>query len=153
MGRIHTFVFNGAVSSQSQPASRTVFYQDWGVLPDKPYKVTFAFTSVIQDINPPSVICNLFLDLGQYTPQATVTGNPPQANYLGALSWTITGGANNKCLFASIDSNAPIYIPTRPHNNLVKIITRENIYPYGESEYNLVNQQFTLCLSLEEWET
>ena len=151
MGRIHTFVFNGAASSQSLPAGRTVWYQDWGVLPDnKAFKVTFSFLAVIQNINPPTTVCNLFIDLGQYTPQATVTGNPPQAGYLGALSWTITAGANDKCLFASLDSNAPIYIATRPHNNQVKIITRENTYPYGDSEYNLVNQQFTLCLSFEE---
>jgi hypothetical protein len=149
MGRIHTFVFNGAVSSQAQTASRTEWYQDWGVLPDKPYKVTFSFVSIIQSITA-GTVGNIFLDLGQYTPQASVNGNPARAGYLGSIKWTITGGLNNKCLFASVDDNPPIFLSTRPHNNIFKILFYDNQYPYDESEYSLLNNQFTLCLSFEE---
>jgi hypothetical protein len=152
MGRIHTFVFNGGVDSQQYAAPRTEWYQDWGVLPDKPYKVTFAFVSVIQSITP-ATIANIFLDLGQYTPQASVDGNPARAGYLGSIRWTITGGLNNKCLFASLEDNPPIFLQTRPHSNNFKILFYDNQYPYEESEYSLLNSQFTLCLSFEEWET
>ena len=152
MGRIHTFVFNGAVESQAQTASRTEWYQDWGALPDKPYKLTFSFVSVIQSITP-STIGNIFIDLGQYTPQASVNGNPARAGYLGSIKWSITGGLNNKCLFASVDDNPPIFLPTRPHNNNFKILFYDNQYPYDESEYSVLNNQFTLCLSFEEQKT
>ena len=45
------------------------------------------------------IIGNIFINLGQYTPQASINGNPARAGYLGSIKWSITGGANNKCLF------------------------------------------------------
>jgi hypothetical protein len=144
MGRIYTVLFQGINSSEAP--SRTVFYYDWGQLPDGQYKVTFSFSSPVQTVSGASV-ANIFMDLGGFSPIATVNGNQTRIGYLGSLKYSAVGA--NQYLYASADDNPPLYLNTRPYNNTVKINVYENIYPTENVEYNLSNNQFTLCLSLE----
>jgi len=144
MGRIYTVLFEGINSSEAPP--RTVFYYDWGKLPDGQYKVQFSFSSIVQAIAGTSV-ANIYIDLGQFSPLAVVNGAQTRIGYLGSLKFSAVGA--NQYLFASVDDNPPLYLNTRPYNNTVKINVFENIYPTENVEYNLGNNQFTLCLSFE----
>jgi hypothetical protein len=144
MGRIYTVLFQGINSSEAP--SRTEFYYDWGQLPDGQYKVTFSFSSSAQTLVGTSV-ANIYMDLGQFSPIATVNGSQTRIGYLGSLEGS--GVGTNKSLTADVDDNPPLYLNTRPYNNRVKINVYENIYPTENVEFNLSTNQFTLCLSLE----
>ena len=144
MGRIYTVVFEGANSGEAPP--RTEFFYDWGVMPSGRYRVTFSFSSIVQTITGTSVP-NIYIDLGQFTPQAVVNGNQQRIGYLGSLKYSAVG--TNQYLYAKVDDNPPLYLNTRPYNNNVIINIFDNRYPTENVEYNISNNQFTLCLSFE----
>lgn len=142
MGRIYNVVFEGEVAPQS--ASSKVFYYDWGVLPDCPYKVRFSFSVRDQTLTN-TTVANIFMDLGQFLPQASANGATPRIDYLGSLTYSGTG--TSKHLFATVDDNPPIYLNTRPTNNVVQIDIFNNTV--AEQTYGILNNQYTLCLSFE----
>ena len=143
MGRIYNIVFQGEVAPET--ASSKVFYYDWGKLPDGPYKVTFSFSVRDQTLTN-TTVANIFMDLGQFLPQATVIGATPRIDYLGSLFYSGTG--TSKHLYAGINDNPPIYLNTRPMNNTVAIRIFNNTV--AEQTYGIVNNQYTLCLSFEK---
>ena len=142
MGRIYNVVFEG--TNAPETASSKVYYYDWGVLPDGQYKVTFSFSSRIQTLTN-TTVANIFMDLGQFLPQATVNGSTPRIDYLGSLKYSGTG--TNQFLFAGVTDNPPIYLNTRPMNNNVHILIQNNTV--AEQTYGIVNDAYTLCLSFE----
>ena len=142
MGRIYNVVFQGVNTPET--ASSKVFYYDWGVLPDKPYKVSFSFSSRIQTLAN-TTVANIFMDLGQFLPQASVNGSTPRIDYLG--SCRVSGTGTNQYLFAGITDNPPIYLNTRPMNNTVRLLIQDNTV--ANQSYGILNDQYTLCLSFE----
>ena len=161
MGRIYNVVLNSQLSNAAGLATpNEYFFYDWSQLPDTPYKITWTFNSA-NLVATNTTVANLYLDLGQgaYTSIASsnlatagpLVGASYRANFIGTLevrSYTNSTPASGSYLFASTNTNPPLYVDTRPRNNqlFVEIHTNGNT---TETNYTPASGQYTLILSLE----
>lgn len=143
MTKIYNVVFQSAIPSQTTVGE--IFYYDWGQMPEGEYKVTFCFTSAIATLVN-TTIANIFVDLGQGTPIASVDGSCYKSHYLGMLRPTATGASSY--LFADLNGNPPIYLMNRPNNNRVFVQIHANTGTF-ETNYSPVPGAYTLCMSFE----
>lgn len=148
-GKTYVFVFQSALGTGV--STNENFYVDWSRIPNKPYKVTFTFSSASFVVDT-TVVPNVFLDLAGeatlFANNANVIVNA-RTGYLGMLRWS-GHGANNQ-LFATVNDNVPTYLDSRPFNNNVNIAIVTNtgnqttFYPTNPA-------QWTLNLCLEQLE-
>lgn len=121
MGRCYNVVLDsnyayiaGATNSSNQ------FYVNWdGIMPDKPYKVTFSLMTAIEAALDNNIMC-LMINLGcndtyVYKSNGTMT----TSNFLGFLELKDTGTTHY--YFADTATNAPVYIQNRPFVNQILV--------------------------------
>jgi len=143
MKKIYNVVFQSAIPTQTTIGE--IFYYDWGQMPEGEYKVSFTFTSAIATLVN-TTVANIFVDLGQGTPIASVSGNTYKSHYLGMLRWSSTGA--NSYLFSGLTDNPSTYLMNRPNNNRVFIQILANSGTF-ETKYAPVPGAYTLCMSFE----
>jgi len=164
MGRIHTFVFNSQIASvTANLTSQELFFVDWSVMKDCPYKVSFIFSSATPAIQLDNNSgANIFMDLGQGALVTVVSGQNSSAtfgaSFLGVVVPTtlILGTAAvpiySSYLSATTTTNNPIYILGRPRNNNVQIQIREGITTADIDgiPYDPYSGAYTMVVNFEE---
>ena len=127
---------------------------DWGVLPDKPYHVSFSFITDNVNISSYQEIAVLTANLGQTNSFRTdyFSPNGTSTQFLGGLIPYVTGN-NTSFLFANQTTNAPIYFKSRPQNNQfdIGIYSLETGLPWTDIGNNTIdNYGLTLTFTVVE---
>jgi hypothetical protein len=147
MGRKWNFVLNSAVGQEGATAGiDESFFIDWSRIPDKPYNLTFAFACAGSTITITSLV-NIFVDLGQQSQMAVSSADSGvcgRVGYLGKLNYS-SGGVNQN-LRAAVTDNPPLYLESRPVNNIVKVELFRNDGTGNFYSPLVVNYTLQLCL-------
>lgn len=128
----YSISYNVVISTNDYISSNSNFNSlnygiDWTFLPDQPYNVHFTYLGGINNLDG-TEIANLFIDFGSvgYTYQAGNKINKLTTNFLGVLKPYVLGATS--FLLAEDNTNPPIYIGSRPVNNIftVNILDNQN---------------------------
>lgn len=125
--------YNVIISTANYVSSNGTFNSmnyaiDWDFLPDQPYNVHFSYLGGVNNLTATgNDIANLFINFG--CPNKTfLAGNTVSAinsTFLGVIKPYVLGATS--FLLAEDNTNPPIYISTRPSNNLFTVDIRDNL--------------------------
>jgi len=146
----YSFVFNSLAGVKSGLSANEVKYNiDWSVMPDQPYRVHMCYlgeNNNIDGIQIPMVYMDLGCPASVYE-----AGSPAQriaaasSTFLGFIQMYLLGASS--FLHAEDDTNAPIYISSRPSNNTPTVQVFNNNVPrtlYSPATGNLADYILTL---------
>jgi hypothetical protein len=155
MGKIYTVVLNSEISAGPINNQKRFFY-DWDKLEQGEYKVSFTFISGIANNPDLQYVVIIAIDLGQSNlffgrPTNTRT-NPSIPDFLGYVESNIMISAlpgNDQYVYASLETNPPIYLGQRPTNNTFFVRILANANPAFNYNSSLIGR-YTLTLYFEK---
>ena len=98
---------------------------NWDFLPEQAYNVHFTYLGGPNNLTGDE-LANLFIDFGasNNTYNAGSSVNAVKSNFLGVLKPYILGGSS--FLLAEDNTNPPIYLSSRPRNNVFQVTLYDN---------------------------
>jgi hypothetical protein len=161
MGKTYKVVFNSQIADGASNATQRFFY-NWSKLEEGKYKGSFTFTAGIRNNLNFANVPLIGIDLGQQSNVFYARGinalNTPTSilsTYMGCLTHTqieyniLDPVFNNGYLTATLETNPPFYLQTRPLNNFITVVIRQNATPGGFVNTNIIGN-YTLTLYLEK---
>lgn len=137
----YTVILNS--SNTTGTLSSLQYNVDWSNIPDQPYKVTFSYIGIKQDLSSVSSMPVIYINFGvpPNVFEAKAATNLLSSNYLGFVF--PSAAANNNYLYVEENSNPPIFLKGRPtSNNLVVNINKSDAlttpFTPTPAAYNLV---------------
>ena len=152
MGKIYNVSFDSTNFEGGANNTRRVYVTNWAsILPDdKAFKVTFSYMSATATVpSPNTIVMTLQVDLGQSCSFAGGANAFRSTTFLGSIP--ITSIAADEYYSATTTTNPPVYIRTRPQNNLTTVhlhngLTQTNFTTPQPGDYVL-----TLCFEEIEY--
>ena len=129
---------------------------DWGSIlqPNKPYKLHFTYVGQANTFTIASKLAQVLVNfqMEQYGNQSSTYG-APTTTHIGTLRSFYLNGTTNY-LFSDDINNTPVYLQTRPYNNIftVEVVTNDAV-PVGWTDNAgapVVNNDYMLTLSFQE---
>lgn len=155
-GRIINVILNSNNALAGSVNNDATYNIDWGSIlkPNQPYKLHFSYVGQSNTITAATKIAQIQIDfqMQQYLNQSSTYGAPTSLA-VGCLRTFYVNGTINY-LFADDSNNPPIYLQTRPFNNLfrVRVLTNDAIPVLwtDNAAVPVVNGNYIISLSFQE---
>lgn len=153
MGKCYNLTFDSNFFYGGTGTSKRTYFIDWAsILPDKAFKVTFSYMSVADgSVEGLFAVMTLSINLGA-TNNFTSSSNTMSTIFMGNLkiapcSSTATG-QSNAYFFAEQNTNPPIYLNSRPTQNILEVHLHQGLS--GNGFIYPVPEPYILTLNFEE---
>jgi len=129
MGKIVNIVLNSNNALAGSTTSNATYFIDWGAVLDdrKPYRMHWTYVSQSNTITAATKVAQVQVDFQTraYLNRSSQMG-APNTQTIGALRTFYVNGTVNY-LFADDNNNPPVYLDSRPQNNIfrVQILTND----------------------------
>lgn len=149
MGKLYVVAFDSTSNYGGANNNKRTYITNWESIlpPDKQFKVSFTYMSVVAAVVNTPTLMTLHIDLGQTT-TFQASGSPFASDrYLGCL---LFGGTDNtnEYYYATTETNPPIYIKSRPTNSFTEVALHQGL---TQTNYNTpVPSDYVLTLCFEE---
>lgn len=155
-GRIVNVILNSNNALAGSVNNDATYNIDWGAIlkPNQPYKLHFTYVGQSNTITAASKIAQIQIDfqMQQYLNQSSTYGAPTSLS-IGCLRTFYVNGVINY-LFADDNNNTPIFLQTRPFNNLFRVRVLNNdstpVLWTDNAAVPVANGNYVLSLSFQE---